>query len=180
MSRKSSLTAEAWNIIKKGLEDGWTREMAAAKAGMSKETFFKYQRSNTDFSDMVHSALQTAHLKAVEAFRSGLEDQKEYKVIERTFKETRLNDKGKPYIFSEVVTTKETTTKAKDWRAGAEWLKRRDPKNWADRLIVDFNLDIELVYKYAQAIAALGDDVPETIKEATKELERERLLTGYN
>lgn len=178
--RKPSLTPQAWKIIKDCLEKGFTREMAAAKAGMHVSTFQKYQAENKEFSEMVHTALQFAHEKAVEAFRSGLEDAKEYKVTERTFKETRLDGEGKPFVYAETTTTKETTTRAKDWRAGAEWLKRRDPKNWADRLIVDFNLDIELVYKLAQEIAALGDDPKEWVKEVTQELQNERLLASRN
>jgi len=180
MARTPVLTDDRIAIIKQALEDGHTREMAAAKAGISDRTFYKYQKINAQFSQIVFTAIQTAHTKAVSAFRSGLEEQKEYKVSERTHKETRLDAKGQPYQYADTIITRETTTRAPDWKAGEAWLKRRDPKNWADRLVVDFNLDIELVYKFAQAVSRLGDDPTEVVRELIEEFDHERLINSSN
>lgn len=138
--------------IQSALERGLTVDMACAEVGIVKDTFYRYIKENSDFSDMVTRAQQTALGAAVKAFRSGLEGQKVNQVEIDEFKETRIDKDGKPYTYTKVTTTKKVIENPPDWRAGEAYLKRRDPKNWSEKLFVEFDLNLEDVYRWAMEL----------------------------
>lgn len=142
--------------IQNALERGLTVEMACAEAGIAKSTFYEYAKEYSDFSDAVTRAQAIANSKAVKAFASGLEGQKVNQVEIDEYTETRLDKQGKPYTFRKQTTRKKVIETPADWRAGEAWLKRRDPKNWSEKLEIQHNIKIELVLELVSALETAG------------------------
>lgn len=72
-------------------------------------------------------------------------------VEETTFTETRLNRKGEPYTYTRSTVTKRVSELAPDWRASEAYLKRRDPENWAETLVVKITTEQAALLKAADA-----------------------------
>lgn len=111
-------------------------------------------------------ALQNAKVKAVGALYKAIEG---YKTVEKTtvvFQETRYRDRkdgeeseggeeGKegekqPYLYERVRTSTKTIQHAPDPRTAIEYLKRRYPDEWSDRLRIDVD---PALLKELQALA---------------------------
>lgn len=147
--------------IQAALERGLTVAMACAECGITQDTYYRYVREISEFSEMVTRAQQTAHIKAVEVFRSGyLEGSKENHVEINEFTETRTK-KGKdkdgnetviPYTYVKKTTTKKVVERPADPRIAVEWLKRRDSQNWSEKLYLEFELDIGKVLEWARLL----------------------------
>ena len=146
--------------IQAALERGLTVDMTCALVGISKETYFKYVREIPDFSDLVFAAQQTAHIKAVEVLRSGLEGQKENHVEIDEFTETRTkkgrdkdgNETVIPYNYVKKTTRKKVIERPASPMIAIEWLKRRDSINWSEKLYLEFELDIGKVLEWARLL----------------------------
>lgn len=170
--------------IQAALERGLTDEMACAEVGIHPDTFYEYIKTISDFSDMVTRAKSAALSKAVQAFASGLERTKTVSVKTTEFKETRIRrSKDKdgnvievPYTYSKVTENKEIAEAPPDWRAGEAWLKRRDAKNWSEKL----QIEITLVEKFIQVTAALGVDPNDALKQFTEAMLSERAISSLD
>lgn len=142
--------------IQAALERGLTVAMACAEVGINQDTYYTYIKEIPEFSDMATRAQAIANSKAVRAFASGLEGQKVNQVEIDEYSETRLNKAGQPYTFKRQTTRKKVIETPADWRAGEAWLKRRDPKNWSEKLEVQHSIKIELVIELVNALEAAG------------------------
>lgn len=142
--------------IQAALERGLTHKMACAEVGITQETFYQYIKTIPEFSELVTRAETVALSKAVKAFATGLEGQKINQVEIDEYTETRLNEDGHPYTFKRQTTRKKVIETPADWRAGEAWLKRRDPKNWSEKLEVQHSIKIELVIELVNALEAAG------------------------
>lgn len=172
MGRKTKLQNDP-NLLSgivSSLELGKTVAMACAENHISQETYFQYVKRYAEFAEAVTRAQQTALGKAVVAFRSGLEGQKANEVQIDEFTETRLNKRGEPYTYVKKTTRKKVVETPPDWRAGEAYLKRRDPKNWSERIDVQFNISLELIFKLATAIEATGVNPSDFFEEMLQEL----------
>lgn len=139
MPRPSKLTTEVEEQIISNLLLGCTIEVSCALAGIDDATFYRWQNSKRDFCDKVKRAQAQAHQAAVSAVRVNLRSTQSVVVETETFTETRLRktkDGDVPYEYSKTTVTRREINNPPDWRAGIEYLKRRDSKNWSDKTTV--------------------------------------------
>lgn len=154
--RKSKFTLETREKLISLLKIGITDKDACPQAGISVSTFYDWvdigdavredrlhdrmpkdeetRQLYLEFSDSVSRARSESNGVAVVAFRTGLRPSEILEETVDTFTETRLDRNGVPYEYTR--TTKKVTTRKlpADWRAGADWLRRRDPDNWSDKI----------------------------------------------
>lgn len=167
--------------IQEALERGLTVAMTCATVGISQDTFYEYQKTIPEFSDMVTRAQQSAHIKAVEVFRSGLESQKENHVEINEFSETRLDRKtNKPYTYVKKTTTKKVIEHPADPRIAVEWLKRRDSQNWSEKLYLEFELDISKIYEWARLLQDFKQSPADVMEKMLQRLHAEKSKVNHD
>jgi hypothetical protein len=167
--------------IQAALERGLTVAMTCAECGIGQDTFYRYMKSNQDFQEAVTRAQQTAHIKAVEVFRSGLESQKENHVEINEFSETRLDRKtNKPYTYVKKTTTKKVIEHPADPRIAVEWLKRRDSQNWSEKLYLEFELDISKIYEWARLLQDFKQSPADVMEKMLQRLHAEKSKVSHD
>lgn len=163
MARKTLLTPDLQKKLIKLLEQGASVEDACSQVGISDRTYYNWQNRgeaaakllDTDedadipagellffqFFQAATRALKNAKVKAIGAVYKAI---KGYKTTDKKtviFKETRLRaskDGGEePYVYEKVTTTTTVSQIAPDAHAAIEYLKRRYPDEWSDRLRID-------------------------------------------
>lgn len=141
---RGKFTLERVNQIVALLEQGNSDADTCALVGISKQTFYEWQRTKADFGETVQHAKAQAHRAAVAAWRQGMLPTTTTSDSTETFAETRINPKdGKTYTYTRTKVIKQATNHPADWRAAAEYLKRRDPLNWSEMIRqLNFNRDI--------------------------------------
>lgn len=156
------------------LAEGGTDRDAAELAGISTAVFYKWIASgkfwkehdresavavpngllttepgislSIEFMEGVTRARAKARRRAIQALKFGAEGGTSKRVVTKVFTETRQTRDGKgtwEYRREELIN--ESTLHAPDWRAGVEYLKRRDRDNWTERIdsmAVDFETEI--------------------------------------
>lgn len=184
MARRTKLSIDPTlsTRIEDALKRGLTIAMTCAEVGIGQDTFYRYQKSYAEFQEMVTRAQQTAHIKAVEVFRSGLESQKENHVYIDEFSETRTK-KGKdkegnetviPYTYTKKTTTKKVIEHPADPRIAVEWLKRRDSQNWSEKLYLEFELDINKIYEWARMLQDFKQSPADVMEKMLQKLHAEK------
>lgn len=150
LGRPSKYTAELEEELLTLLAAGCIVEDVCAKVGISKETFYSWQATNAYFLDAVTRARAAANTNATLSLRRGMDA---HDIVTKTVK--KINEtKLRPVVLPDGTRTEETyiyekteetvsTTRDSDWRAAMEYLKRRDPKNWAERLIIQVDAESE-------------------------------------
>lgn len=123
---------------------GWRKrgevEQAAreteSEAKLSKKAVARREREQPflEFLQSTTRALADARVTAVETLKAAMLPHDEESTTVEKFTETRLDKTGKPYTYERQTVRKQKVTKAGDWRAALEYLKRRDPDNWGDEL----------------------------------------------
>ena len=118
------------------LEQGMSNRDAVEKAGLTEETFYKWLREKTEFSEAVHKAKEIGDQRAInEVERSLLDLAKGFEYEEvRTEYESRLNEKtGKyePTIKKQVRTKKQVIPSTE---AIKFYLTNKAPEEWKNRL----------------------------------------------
>jgi hypothetical protein len=172
MARKSKLTPDTQARIVQLLEVGCTVEDAAAQVGITKQTYYNWCKwgeerksgSYFDFLDASTRAMSRARVVAVTAIRSALAPQHQVTDATETVTETRLRKVRKdgavieePYTYTKTVTRNSVTKLPPDWRAGIDYLKRRDKLNWSERTeTVSFNVDAETMRRFTEAAERAG------------------------
>jgi len=150
--RKSKLTPELTQEIVDNLTLGCTVRDCCELAGIGERTFYDWFERNPQFSQAVTQAQAKARRAAVMAVRINLAETRS-KVNETvTLEETRLRwvkmkdkqgrvigEEQQPYTYRKVTQTSRETQIPPDWRAGIEYLKRRDNRNWSDKITVTFD-----------------------------------------
>lgn len=137
---KGKYTPTRVKMILKLLKAGCVVADIQKKVGISNDTYFAWIRRYPDFADAVERAKGEANTYATEVIRAAMAPHAETTTTTKTFSETRLR-KGKggeqvPFTYTKIEEGKSVTLLSGDWRAALEFLKRRDPDNWSEKLII--------------------------------------------
>lgn len=92
------------------------------------------QKRFVDFVDAITRARAKANMRAVDAFRSGLLPSTVKEITTEEYSETRVTAEGKSYEYKTKHTRTTVRTSPPEWRAGVQWLARRDKENWSERI----------------------------------------------
>ncbi len=141
-----ALTAQ----IIKHLESGLTDKDTCALVGIGVSTFYEWVQDGRDggsaekleFAEAVTRARGRALAAATTNLVKGMLPSHTTTTTTEQFTETRLDSRGRPYEYRRVTQRDATTTNPGDWRAAVEYLKRRDPAQWADRLVLSLEPDV--------------------------------------
>lgn len=137
-----------WNQIKEKLllveswtRDGLTDEQIANNLGISKDTFYKYKKEHTDFSDSLKRGKEIVDYQVENALlKRALGYQYKETTTERVY-----NTKKEKY---EMVVTKEVVKEVQpDITAQIFWLKNRKPKEWRDKQQIEHSGEINNPFK---------------------------------
>ena len=160
--RKTKYTPELVKKITDALSIGATHEDAFTNAGISRQTFYRWIETKSDFCDSVNRAQTNAHLAAVGAIRYAIQGHPEESTTTETYIETRIDKEGKPYDHRRSVTKHTVAHVAPDWRAAIDYLKRRDPASWSDKLNItlEYNLSPDQINRIARILADAGEASP--------------------
>lgn len=123
-----------WNDIKEKLSlieswarDGLNDEQIAEKLRISKDTFYRYKKEHSDFSDSLKKGKEIVDYEVENAL---LKRALGYEYTEIT-REERYNRDTQEY---EMVVTKEVIKQVSpDTTAQIFWLKNRKPKEWREK-----------------------------------------------
>lgn len=162
MARQSKLTTKRKEQITELLSKGATDKDTCAVVGIDEATFYRWLRegkenqspTKSEFYHAVTRARAQANIVAIESVRFGMLPNNIVVEATETTRETRLNRNGQPYTYERTKTKKEITHQPGDWRAGIEYLKRRDPDHWSEKLV------ITLSPEDLEAVRLLGYQVP--------------------
>lgn len=149
------------------LRKGNTDADACARVGISAQTFHVWQRDKPEFHEMVTRARVETRELAVKTLRSAMEPFDQQTITQETFTETRLNRRGEPYQYTRTKKTAAITKLAADWRAALEYLKRRDPDNWSEHLV------IKLTPEQAEVLKRHGLDGMQAMRQLINALDEE-------
>lgn len=147
MARITKLTAKRKEHIIELLSKGATDKDVCAAVGISESAFYRWLQdgreaksaTKVEFLEAVTRARAATRLVAVGSIRAGMLPSEIVSETKETITETRLTKDGKPYEYSKTIQKKTTQKQPGDWRAGIEYLKRRDPEHWTDRVVVSFS-----------------------------------------
>lgn len=192
--RKSKLTPSLQKQIVKLLEQGNSVEDVISQVDIAKSSFYAWrergekaaaeldanpdadisqdERPFLEFLDATTRAFEKAKVKAVGALYKAIEG---YKTVEKStviFQETRYRKdkegKREPYIYETTRTSTKSIQHAPDPRTAIEYLKRRYPDEWSDRLRIDVD---PALLKELQALAAAAKvDLKDLLQALAKEL----------
>lgn len=123
-----------WDSVKEKLilVEGWARDgltdiQIASNLGISKDTFYKYKKEHTDFSDSLKRGKEIVDMEVENAL---LRRAMGYKYSETT-REQIYNKNTNEY---ELVVTKIVSKEVPpDTTAQIFWLKNRKPEEWRDK-----------------------------------------------
>lgn len=157
MARRTKLTPEIIRTLDELLSIGNTDKVACAAAGISTSSFYSWLKQGedalrgqyVDFLDMVTRARAKALETAVAAVHSGMVGGKTVEEYTELITETRTGKDGKPYKFETQKTTRRVISHAPDYKAGIEYLKRRDPEHWSEKINHEQHVTIEHIYESA-------------------------------
>lgn len=124
--RPSKRTPATEKRILESLRAGNTRTASAGYGGISKDTFYEWLKEFPDFSDAVKKAESDCEVAFVAVIKKAATGHP----VEKTVTKTR--------IVGGVSETETTTTRYTEysWQAGAWWLERRKPEDYA-RFVLD-------------------------------------------
>ena len=180
MARKTKYTPELVKTITDALGMGATIKDACALAGISHETYFTWVNEKSDFSDATTHAQSNARFAATLAIRKAVQGgaQQTSETVENVT-ETRLrkgaNGEQVPYEYAKTQRSTTTTKYPPDWRAGVEYLKRRDPEHWSERLQV--SVDVKVIMALVDTLTAIGEN-PESVFNRLLEAARKKQLAN--
>lgn len=154
--RKTKLTDPIQKQIVKLLKTGVTIADACSNVGIAQSTYFDWLKRGeageapfAEFSKAVSRAHNDAKVAAIETLRTAMSPYKQKSTSTKTYTETRvvkdrsgnivLDEDGQPrtYEYKEVTTTNTVTLMQGDFHAAIEYLKRRFPEEWSDRLKIE-------------------------------------------
>lgn len=157
---------EMLKAVCKLLAQGVTDRETCAQIGISPQTFYTWLQKGSveqagvyrEFLDAVTRARSEATVKAIDAFRSGLAPTTVKEEVIETVSETRLDKDGNPYQYTKTVTRQKRVVQPPDWRAGMEWLQRRDKANWSARVEqVEPDEDAQLIADIRTGVILFGE-----------------------
>ena len=129
------ILVEAW------ARNGLTDEQIAKNLGISKDTFYKYKKEHTDFSDSLKRGKEIIDIEVENAL---LKRALGYKYNEVT-KELIVNkETGEEELKVTKVVTKEVVG---DTTAQIFWLKNRRPEDWRDKKDIEHSGNVNNPYE---------------------------------
>lgn len=142
--RQSKLTAKRKEEIIRLLSLGATDKDVCAAVGIAERTFYVWlqdgreskSEAKVQFLQDVTRAKADARLVAIDSLRLGMLPSVVKSDSTETVRETRLNKNGNPYTYEKVISRRVLTEQPGDWRAAESFLKRRDPDNWSEKLVI--------------------------------------------
>lgn len=198
MARKTLLTPDLQKKIIKLLETGVSIDDACSRVGISDRTYYNWRDRGQEAANQLEQALETdpdadvptgellffqffqattralknAKIEAIGAVYGSIKGFKTKSVKTVVFKETRLRkgEKGveEPYEYQETTTTTTIAQHAPDPHTAIEYLKRRYPDEWIDRLRID--LDPALLKELEGLATRAKVDLNDLIKAVVDEL----------
>lgn len=186
MARKPKLTPQLQNEITALLSIGATVEDTCGRVGISETAYYNWLNRGAsgnetlylEFVEAITRAQSAARVNAVAAIRTAVLGAEQTSDDTETVTETRLRkgDKGEqvPYEYTKTIRRKTLTKYPPDWRAAIEYLKRRDNKNWSDRVQVDLNIDITIIQRTIAALEEAGIDATDFFTKAIARVEAKR------
>lgn len=129
------ILVEAW------ARNGLTDEQIAKNLGISKDTFYKYKKEHTDFSDSLKRGKEVIDIEVENAL---LKRALGYKYNEITKELFRDKETGEEELKVTKVVTKEVVP---DTTAQIFWLKNRKPEDWRDKKDIEHSGNINNPYE---------------------------------
>lgn len=129
------ILVEAW------ARNGLTDEQIAKNLGISKDTFYKYKKEHTDFSDSLKRGKEVIDIEVENAL---LKRALGYKYNEVTKELIVDKETGEEELKVTKVVTKEVVP---DTTAQIFWLKNRKPEDWRDKKDIEHSGDINNPYE---------------------------------
>ncbi len=115
-------------LIEGWARDGLTDEQIAKNLGISKDTFYKYKKIHTDFSDALKKGKEIVDYEVENAL---LKKALGYDYEEKTYRTTVDKETGKQKSTIATIVKKHVPP---DTTAMIFWLKNRKPNKWRDRI----------------------------------------------
>lgn len=145
--RQTKLTAKRKEQIIDLLSKGATDKDVCGAVGIDYTTLYRWLKEGkenqsplkSEFYQSVTRARAQANLVAIESVRLGMLPSQIVMERTETVRETRIDRNGRPYPYERTEVIKSITKQPGDWRAGIEYLKRRDPEHWTDRVVLSFS-----------------------------------------
>ena len=162
---KKWLEEDSLTLLRAWARNGLTDEEIAKKIGISKQTFYDWQKKYPDFSDSVKKGKDIYDFEIEEELHKSA---KGY-WVEETISEKTTEDDG---------ITRESTRTVRRWvqpsiTAQIFWLKNRKPGDWRDKREVELSGDIGISDALKKARERVNNIPPEK-KAAKKENEQEQ------
>lgn len=169
--RKTKYAPEIAKRIADLISSGCIIEDVCAKVGIAQSTYFKWLIDHSEFSEMCNRAKADANVNATLILRKAMMPHDVSSETTKTITETRLrkvrDEQGQisevPYQYSKTERSN-TLSNEFDWHAALEFLKRRDPDNWSEKLII--KIDPE----HAAILKRLGLSASEAWQQLMQEL----------
>ena len=178
MARPTKLTPELTGQIENLLGIGCTVEVTCSAVGIGQSTFYQWKQQSArlrelaeagenaraviagedlpllEFAEALTRAQARAHVVATMAVHSALVEHRYTESVPYMYSETRLR-KGRDgeeihYVYQEIRLRTVEHLIPPDWRAGVEFLKRRDPAAWNPPQKVEISFE-EQAIKYIRA-----------------------------
>lgn len=124
-------------LIEGWARDGLTDEQIAKNLGICKDTFYKYKKEHTDFSDALKRGKEVVDYEVENAL---LKRALGYTFEEVTKEPIKDPDTGATQL---VVTKRVRKEVPADTTAQIFWLKNRKPKVWRDKQNINITSEIE-------------------------------------
>lgn len=174
--RKTKYTPEMVEDIVKLSKSGCTINDICSKINIGVATYFEWINKYPEFAEQVVCARAEANIGATLSLRKAMMPHDVTSRTVKTLKETRLRKvRGKdgvseqPYEYTKVEQS-ETVSNEFDWRAALEYLKRRDPEHWGDKLIIVIKPEWqEVLDKYGKTAGDVMEEVIQKLDKAAKE-----------
>lgn len=178
MARPTKLNKTVQNKIVKLLKTGVSKADACAYVGIAESTFYDWcdrgqagDEEFSEFSEAVTRATSAAKVVAIDSLRSAMTPYKQSSTTTETYTETKHDREGEPYEYKRKTERKTVTLLAGDWRAAVEYLKRRFPQEWSEKVTLDIEIKIELVVETIKALEDAGIDATEFFQRAKAQAE---------
>jgi len=141
MPRNTKRTPETEKKLLDALRGGNTRRAACIYAGISETTFATWLERFSDFRELVTHAeaqVEVRNVAILQKAAAGYEttetrtaDRYFMKMTKVTLPDGTVREETAPVKVTEVTTI---VRHEADWRPGLEWLKRRRPADWGDKM----------------------------------------------